>query len=34
LLSPEDAASQVIARLGEAGIIDAAMGVADPTWDI
>ena len=34
LLSPEDAASQVIARLGEAGIIDASMGVSDPTWDI
>jgi bifunctional enzyme CysN/CysC len=34
LLSPEDAASQVIARLGDAGIIDASMGVSDPTWDI
>jgi bifunctional enzyme CysN/CysC len=34
LLSPEDAASRVIARLGEAGIIDASMGVSDPTWDI
>ena len=34
LLSPEDAASQVIARLREAGIIDASMGVSDPTWDI
>ncbi|HWS62192.1 MAG TPA: sulfate adenylyltransferase subunit CysN [Steroidobacteraceae bacterium] len=34
VLSPEDAASQVIARLGEAGIIDASLGVSDPTWDI
>jgi bifunctional enzyme CysN/CysC len=34
LLSPEDAASQVIARLREAGIIDASMGVSDPSWDI
>jgi bifunctional enzyme CysN/CysC len=34
LLSPEDAASQVIARLREAGIIDASMGVSEPTWDI
>src|SRR5450631_845261 len=34
LLSPEDAASQVIARLREAGIIDASMGVSDSTWDI
>jgi bifunctional enzyme CysN/CysC len=34
LLSPEDAASRVIARLGEAGIIDASMGVSDPSWDI
>jgi bifunctional enzyme CysN/CysC len=33
-LSPEDSASQVIARLREAGIIDAAMGVSDPSWDI
>jgi len=34
LLSPEDAASQVIGRLSEAGIIDASMGVSDATWDI
>jgi bifunctional enzyme CysN/CysC len=34
LLSPEDAASQVIARLREAGIIDASMGVSVSTWDI
>jgi bifunctional enzyme CysN/CysC len=33
-LSPEDSASQVIARLREAGIIDASMGVSDPSWDI
>jgi hypothetical protein len=24
----------VIARLREAGIIDASMGVSDPSWDI
>jgi bifunctional enzyme CysN/CysC len=34
LLSPEEAASQVISRLREAGIIDAATGVSDSTWDI
>src|SRR5882724_9663760 len=34
LLPPEEAASQVIARLREAGIIDASMGVSDSTWDI
>jgi len=33
-LSPEDAASQVIVRLREAGIIDVSMGVSDSTWDI
>ena len=34
LLPPEEAASQVIARLREAGIIDVSMGVSDSTWDI
>jgi bifunctional enzyme CysN/CysC len=33
-LSPEDAASRVIERLREAGIIDASPGVSDPGWDI
>jgi bifunctional enzyme CysN/CysC len=34
LLPAEEAASQVIARLREAGIIDVSMGVSDSTWDI